>query len=537
MINHRNRFLGALLLGAALMALPAGVAYAELPTGYLVWVKGRLDDPADRKVYRMTLPEKSDVKALTSGEDVSCQISPDGKWVAYAKAKLPGGTDYHAFNLWKLNIVSIHGVGEGREEIEIDASGYWPSWASANVLYYNQADGKHAKIMRVEIDDDGVVTKREQIFSTLIDFGGFAEINECFMSPDGSWFAARTRGTGAINGVGAFQVDPAEHFMLARAGDIGCMPYVAPSGSWGLIAGADEGIRWGDAPQVPNRKADQLLIAPREGMKAYHPGISTDENWALAAHGAVQNHNSGPYDVYIYKLDASTKTVSDEQALAQGDFNGWPHIWVGEPGPPPPPKPRVASFMPDSFTLVTGESTTLRWETRQADSATLDGTDVATTGDLEVTPSATATYRLEAQNSQVVDVASAEVTITVNTTAQPVSVASFTVEPETIEQGQSATLSWTVENAATIEIDGQRVAPSGTLKVAPLEATTYTLSATGHQGPVSAEVALAVTEVKDTNLLPDKGGFVCALAGDASPLDGSALLLLGLGLWLAFRRR
>ncbi|MBW2736810.1 MAG: hypothetical protein JRH20_30870 [Deltaproteobacteria bacterium] len=509
---------------------------AELPTGYLVWVKGRLDDPTDRKVYRMTLPNKGDIKALTSGEDVSCQISPDGKWVAYAKAKLPGGTDYHAFNLWKVAIVSIHGVGEGREEIEIDASGYWPSWASANVLYYNQADAKHAKIMRVEIDDDGVVQKREEVFSTRTAFGGIAEINECFMSPDGSWFAARTRGDDSITGVGAYQIDPPEHSMLARAGSIGCMPYVAPSGSWGLIAGADEGIRWGDAPQVPERKVDQLLIAPRAGMKAYHPGVSTDENWVLAAHGPVQNHNSGPYDVYVYKLDAATKAVSDEQALAEGDFNGWPHIWVGEPGPPPAPKPRILSFLPESFTLVAGESTTLRWETRQADGATLDGASVGVNGQQEVTPDATTTYRLEASNSQVADGASAEVTLTVNTSAQPVSIVSFSVDPQTIEQGQSATLSWVVENATTLEVEGTRVAPQGTLQVSPLEATNYTLNAAGHGGPATAEITLAVTKVKDTNLLPDKGGFRCSLGADTTTPDGSALLLL-LGVLLFVLRR
>ena len=50
-----------------------------------------------RRVYRMSLPAKDDIRALTSGEDVECQVSYDGRWVAYAKAKLPGGTDYHAF--------------------------------------------------------------------------------------------------------------------------------------------------------------------------------------------------------------------------------------------------------------------------------------------------------------------------------------------------------------------------------------------------------------------------------------------------------
>ncbi|MBW2736965.1 MAG: hypothetical protein JRH20_31670, partial [Deltaproteobacteria bacterium] len=52
-----------------------------------------------------------------------------------------------------------------------------------------------------------------------------------------------------------------------------------------------------------------------------------------------------------------------------------------------------------------------------------------------------------------------------------------------------------------------------------------------HGGPATAEITLAVTKVKDTNLLPDKGGFRCSLGADTTMPDGSALLLL-LGVFL-----
>ena len=91
-----------------------------LPEGYFIWTKGDRKKPSTRKIYRMTFPGRDDVRALTTGEDVEGRISPDGKWVAFAKAKLEGGSDYHAFNLWKVYIVSIHGVGKGRKEIKID---------------------------------------------------------------------------------------------------------------------------------------------------------------------------------------------------------------------------------------------------------------------------------------------------------------------------------------------------------------------------------------------------------------------------------
>ena len=311
------------LIVLALVVLFAALpARAELPEGYFVWSKGDEGNFASRKIYRMTLPEKTDVIALTSGEDVECQVSPDGKWVAYAKAKLPN-TDYHQFDRWKLYIVSI----DGGDEIEIDADGYWPSWGGPGVLYYSRADGEHTHITRVEIDEQGNASNRTTLLSTGTAFPSIPEINECFVAPDGSWFAGRTRQI-ADSGVGAYRVDPPEFNRLAWAGGSGCMPYVAPDGQWGYIAGSSTGIRWGDAPHVQNRQENQQLVAAKpDGGVCYHPGVSTDGQWFMTGHSQDADQNAGAWDIHIYKLDG--RAVSDEQVLVSGGFNGWPHLWVG----------------------------------------------------------------------------------------------------------------------------------------------------------------------------------------------------------------
>ncbi len=51
----------------------------------------------------------------------------------------------------------------------------------------------------------------------------------------------------------------------------------------------------------------------------------------------------------------------------------------------------------------------------------------------------------------------------------------FSVAPQTITAGQSATLSWSAPNARDVLLDGQRVDASGTKTVAPAQTTTYTL--------------------------------------------------------------
>jgi MYXO-CTERM domain-containing protein len=324
------------VLAALLISTP--ITAQALPKGYLVWSKGDLGKSSSRKIYRMTLPNKTDVRALTSGEDIGCQVSPDGKWVAYAKAKLSGGTDYHSFHMWKIYIVGIEGINNGATEIKIDDSGYWPSWSKSGALYYNQADGKHSTIIKVTLDSAGKVTNKKTVLSTKLEFPSIPEINECFMAPDGSWYAGRTRGITSKSGVGAYLITPPTWNLLGKAGTSGCMPYVAPGGTWGFHAGSNSGIRWGDAPTVPNRKQDQQLIAPKgSGYRCYHPGISTDEKWVMTGQSKDSDQNAGAWEIYIYALDAATKKTSGETPLLTGGFNGWPHLYVLGSGTGPSP--------------------------------------------------------------------------------------------------------------------------------------------------------------------------------------------------------
>ena len=531
-----TRNLGPLLLLALAALMPASRAAADdtLPTGYLVWSRGEVKNMASRRIFRMTLPAMDEVIPLTSAEAVECQISPDGKWVAYARAKLPGGTDYHQFARWRLFLVSIHGAADGREEIKIDDSGYWPSWGTDGSLYYSQAkdsSGHHTRIIRVRLDDHGEVVERAVILDTEEHFGDIAQVNECFVSLDATWFAARTRG--ADSGVGAYTLDPPTYRLLAKAEDFGCMPYVAPSGNWGFIAGSEHGIRWGEAPGIPDREIDRVLIPPREpGDHCYHPGIATDEQWVLAAHSTDQEHNAGPYEIYLYKLDAS-RQIDSGRKVTDGGFNGWPHLWIGEPTQPPK-TPRIVRFAPDTWTVVPPGSVTLSWDTRAADEVTLDGEAVAGSGSTTDTPATSATYRLEARNTAAGESAAAEVQIEVTDTPQPVCIARFEVEPDTIEAGSSAVLRWEVGYPTTLDIDGEAVEPAGEREVDPLETTDYVLTAQGHQGPVSITVTLAVQGL-DTGLLPDRGGIVCGTALPGGTCTATLLLLAALG--IASRRR
>ncbi len=75
------------------------------------------------------------------------------------------------------------------------------------------------------------------------------------------------------------------------------------------------------------------------------------------------------------------------------------------------------------------------------------------------------------------------------------SVLEFSVEPSTVERGQSAVLKWSVSNANAIQIDNGigQVQSTGNRRVIPSESTTYHLTAAGPNGTVSATATVNVT--------------------------------------------
>jgi peptidoglycan-associated lipoprotein len=72
---------------------------------------------------------------------------------------------------------------------------------------------------------------------------------------------------------------------------------------------------------------------------------------------------------------------------------------------------------------------------------------------------------------------------------------SFVVEPSSILAGQSATLSWAVENADSVSISAGigAVQATGNRSVSPSSTTTYRLTATGPGGTTERSVTLSVS--------------------------------------------
>jgi peptidoglycan-associated lipoprotein len=71
--------------------------------------------------------------------------------------------------------------------------------------------------------------------------------------------------------------------------------------------------------------------------------------------------------------------------------------------------------------------------------------------------------------------------------------ASLTANPETVDKGQSTTLTWQTTNATDVSIDGVgAVQASGSQQVTPADSTTYTLTAKGPGGTQQATARVTV---------------------------------------------
>jgi peptidoglycan-associated lipoprotein len=77
----------------------------------------------------------------------------------------------------------------------------------------------------------------------------------------------------------------------------------------------------------------------------------------------------------------------------------------------------------------------------------------------------------------------------------PAPTASISVNPNTIQGGQSATLTWQTTDATDVSIDGiGAVQPNGSQSVSPSESTTYHLVAKGSGGSQEATARLTVSQ-------------------------------------------
>jgi phospholipase C len=158
--------------------------------------------------------------------------------------------------------------------------------------------------------------------------------------------------------------------------------------------------------------------------------------------------------------------------------------------------------------VASGQAATITWQSTNATSVAIspsilgdDQTSVDLSGSAQIVPTANATYTATATGA-----GGAKATTTASVSIMTVA---LSATPTTISAGQSATLAWTSNNAASVSIDqgiGPQ-APSGSVTVSPAATTTYTITATNGaavataQATVNAPLSVALT-ASPANITP-----------------------------------
>ncbi|MFW6324170.1 MAG: DUF6531 domain-containing protein, partial [Desulfovibrionales bacterium] len=154
------------------------------------------------------------------------------------------------------------------------------------------------------------------------------------------------------------------------------------------------------------------------------------------------------------------------------------------------PQPTV-HLSADKSSILEGEPVSLTWESENAERAEITPGigSVPVNGSIEISPSVTTHYTISVTGPG----GTAESSIPIMVTYPPPSV-SLTVSPETISNGESATLAWESSHAQNVMIDQNigTVTASGSLVVSPTGSTTYTITATGKGGTVTATATVSI---------------------------------------------
>jgi len=193
------------------------------------------------------------------------------------------------------------------------------------------------------------------------------------------------------------------------------------------------------------------------------------------------------------------------------------------------PAVRIITFNATPTTISTGESSTLAWQTENAETVTISGVSggLGVNGTTVVTPGATTTYTITATGAGG-STATATATVQVGTPTTPGGglprIIRFTPSPMDLVAGSNSTLSWLVENADQVAISGLgTVGLTGQAPVAPNSNTLYTLTATNAFGSVSSTVGINVRPAPP--VAPTAPTITCAVSPTSITTPGEPVNL------------
>ncbi len=215
-----------------------------------------------------------------------------------------------------------------------------------------------------------------------------------------------------------------------------------------------------------------------------NPGEISTLTWTSTdAASATIDNGIGSVDlngsIEVYPAVSTTYTIT--ATGAGGTASASAAVTVIQPQP-------QASLKAFPSTVLPGESALLCWQSKNVDSASIDNGvgAVPINGAIQVSPTATTTYTITATG--LGGTTDAAVTVSIDDTLQP-SVSIYS-SLEIVASGGEIVLSWNALHAESAIIDNGigSVQPRGSVRVAPGQSTTYTITTENRNGTAAASV-------------------------------------------------
>ena len=160
--------------------------------------------------------------------------------------------------------------------------------------------------------------------------------------------------------------------------------------------------------------------------------------------------------------------------------------------------PVCESFTASPTTINRGNSSTLNWTSRNANSATINNGvgSVSVNGSINVSPLTTTTYTLRLTGTG--GTVTCPVTVTVQVPGQTFTCennVNFSASPRSITRGDSTTLNWSTTGVTSLYFDRgiNATSLSGSVTVSPSSDTTYTMRASNGSRTISCPVTVNVS--------------------------------------------
>lgn len=163
------------------------------------------------------------------------------------------------------------------------------------------------------------------------------------------------------------------------------------------------------------------------------------------------------------------------------------------------------NFTVDRNRIQLGKCALLRWEVDNIKEVRLNGEVVAATSETQVCPQeASSTYRLTALTLDgEIEEATVNLSVLPTPTPLPGLDAAFTSALTSIAYGDCTTLTWQVDNAQSVRLDGEQVGAQGSQEVCPQEpATTYRLLIGTLEGEIVEQTVVVRVNPTPTSTAP-----------------------------------